>query len=126
MTGRFTNLPLKVSSFDGRNFVLLEDFSFTRPNGEVITVPAGSESDGASTPPEIWPVLPPFGLYWPAAVLHDWAYRYSKLPKDECDLLLNEGMAALGVHEVTRIEIYEGVHFGGGKAFAEDRQKQAG
>lgn len=117
----FTGLPLKVSSLDGHNFVLLEPFSFTRPDGSIITVPAGSESDGASTPRAIWPTMPPFGIYWPAAYLHDWAYRYSDLDKATCDNLLMEGMRALNVSETERILIYEGVHLAGQEAFNADR-----
>lgn len=118
----FQNLPLKVSTSDGRNFTLLEPFSFVTRAGEVYTVPAGSQSDGASTPQAGWNILPPFGPYWPAAFLHDWTYRYSNLPKPVCDSLLLEAMEISGVGEVERMTIYEGVHLGGWKAFREDRQ----
>ncbi|HZV33857.1 MAG TPA: DUF1353 domain-containing protein, partial [Verrucomicrobiae bacterium] len=114
----------KVSSKDGRNFVLLESFTFVTKAGETITVPAGSESDGASTPKPIWNVLPPFGTYWPAAYLHDYLYRYTQRPKSECDSLLNEAMESLGVIEDERIAIYEGVNFGGQLAFDHDRSQQ--
>ena len=125
MKGSFSTDELKVSTSDGRNFKLIEPFFFIRPSGEVITVPAGTESDGASTPRAVWPTIPPFGCYWMAAYLHDWAYLVSDLPKEECDQLLEEGMEALDVPEAERIVIYEGVHFGGAQAFREDRQNQA-
>lgn len=121
MTPGFHELPLKVSSSDGRNFVLLAPFSFVTKAGDIITVPIGAESDGASTPRGTWNVLPPFGKYWPAAFLHDFLYRYTTLPKAECDNLLNEAMESLGVEEVERIAIYEGVHLGGQTAFDQDR-----
>lgn len=120
----FQNLPLKVSTQDGHNFVLLEPFSFVRPNGEVITVPTDTTSDGASTPPILWPKLPPFGKYWKAAFLHDYLYRCTTRPKSECDTIFNEAMESLQVEEETRITMYEGVHLAGWKAFRDDRQVQ--
>jgi len=68
-------LPFQVSSVDGRNFVLLADAFYTSADGARYCLPAGAASDGASTPPEVWPLMPPFGKYWPAAYLHDAAYR---------------------------------------------------
>lgn len=121
MTG-FSTVRLKVASSDGRNFVLLEPFTYTARSGEVITVPVGAESDGASTPKSIWMSLPPFGLYWPAAYLHDYLYRCTDRPKNECDGLLSEAMQVLGVNETERILIYEGVHYGGESSFTADRK----
>ena len=79
MQSRFQNLPFKVSSVDGRNFVLLADVFYISADGTRYCLPAGASSDGASTPPEVWPILPPFGKYWPAAYLHDAAYRNTLL-----------------------------------------------
>ena len=123
MVGIFHSLPLKVSSMDGRSFVLLEAFDFFRPSGEKITVPVGTKSDGASTPRLIWDAIPPFGSYWPAAYLHDFLYRNTQRPKEECDTILNEAMVALNVEDVERINIYEGVHLGGWKSFDDDRAR---
>jgi len=124
MQSGFQDLPLKVSSRDGRNFVLLAPFTFVTKAGEIITVPAGTTSDGASTPRPIWNVIPPFGVYWPAAYLHDYLYRDTQRPEAECDNLLSEAMASLNVEEAERIAIYEGVHLGGWKAFKQDRSEQ--
>lgn len=115
---------LNVSSSDGRNFTLLESFNYIAKDGLVITVPAGSESDGASTPREMWCFIPPFGTYWMAAYLHDYLYRYSQLPKVRCDELLKEAMECLGVEFIERDEIYEGVNLDGQISFDEDRRKQ--
>lgn len=115
---------LKVESSDGRNFVLLVTFSFIRPSGEVVTVPMGATSDGASTPQAMWNVLPPFGTYWRAAFLHDWLYRGSDRPKGECDTILKEAMESLGVGWLDRDSIYEGVAIGGEESFRADRAAQ--
>lgn len=121
----FTCTNLKVSTSDGRNFVLLEPFTYVTAKMERIEVPAGTESDGASTPREIWSAFPPFGDYWRAAFLHDYLYRETDRPKDECDSLFLEAMEALGVEDATRRTLYEGVHLWGAKAFSEYRAARA-
>jgi hypothetical protein len=132
MNPGFNNLPFKVSSSDGRNFILLEDVIYVTQDGsKTYLMPAGSGSDGASTPPEIWLSFPPFGSYWPAAYLHDCAYRGTlqsldgkpvMLPKDQCDELLKDAMTACGTHVFTRDAIFEGVALGGQSAFDTDRK----
>lgn len=122
MTG-FSTLTLCVESTDGHNFSLLEPFTFTSSKGEVIEVPAGTKTDGATTPRALWPTLPPFGTYWRAAVLHDYLYRDSKRPKAECDSLLLDAMQLIGVDSGIRTVIYEGVHLGGWGAFDYDREQ---
>lgn len=117
----FSTTSLKVQTSDGRNFVLLEPFSYTSSAGVIITVPAGATSDGASTPREIWALIPPFGTYWMAAFLHDYLYRSTNFSKNECDDLLRDAMECLGVDLIEREEIYEGVHLGGNSSFVSDR-----
>jgi len=116
---------IAVRTKDGRNFTALESFGFLSKSGELVTVPAGATSDGASTPRILWREIPPFGLYWLAAFLHDWLYRCSQKPKEECDNLLKEAMESLGVSEFETVTIYEGVHWGGQDSFNEDRKAQS-
>jgi hypothetical protein len=128
----FRNTSLDVRTSDGRNVKLLEDLVYLTDSGETITVPAGSESDGYSTPRELWIQFPPFGpsgqgqaqIGWFSAILHDWAYRYSSLSKHECDMLLLEAMRSQGVSALDRDLIYEGVNLGGQSAFDTDRKNQ--
>lgn len=124
MTPGFSTLSIKVETSDGRNVIVLEDFSFTDSKGNVYVVPAGSKSDGASTPRFLWRELPPFGVYWLAAVFHDWLFRYSKLPEHQCNALLLEAMVSLNVPLLERQAIFEGVSLGGWVSFAEDRKAQ--
>ena len=123
MSPGFNFLPFQVASSDGRNFVLQESVIYVTQDGsKSYLMPAGATSDGASTPPEIWINFPPFGSYWPAAFLHDCAYRgtlqntdgtLAMLPKDECDKLLLDAMVACGTHQFTRDAIYDGVALAG-------------
>ena len=134
MPARFQNTPFKVSTMDGRNFTLLADVYYLAADGTRYCLPAGAMSDGASTPREIWTLIPPFGPYWPAAFLHDAAYRNTllvwngaawvkaALARGQCDALLLEALAALGVGALERQAIYDGVVLGGASAFNSDRK----
>ena len=127
---------LLVRTTDGRNVVLQEPLEFVTDAGRRLRAPAGTESDGASTPAALWPTYPPFGKYWLAAVLHDAAYRDklevmnlagqwvpAHLAKDDCDALFLQAMRSLGVTEADRLILYDGVHFGGNAAFNADRKQ---
>lgn len=118
----FKNDSLSVSTRDGRDITLLEELVYVTEAGETITVPVGSQADGCSTPKAVWNLIPPFGAYWMAAVLHDYLYRKTERPKEECDLLFLEAMKSLGVDLLLRQTIYEGVHLGGAWSFDDDRR----
>lgn len=120
----FSTDSLKVQTSDGRNFILLEPFSYVTSAGVTINVPVGATSDGASTPPELWPTIPPFGKYWMAAFLHDYLYRCTQLPKTECDSIFKDAMLSLGVTVLEAITIYEGVNVFGTSSFDSDRAAQ--
>lgn len=109
----FSVKDLHVEEADGKDVTLLEPFTYTTLKGEVITVPAGTTSDGASTPRALWVVLPPFGTYWMAAFLHDYLYRNSTFPRSKCDAILKEAMERLGVNWFRRNIIWLGVRVGG-------------
>ena len=125
---------LLVRTSDGRNVILQEPLEFVRGSDMVIfRAPAGSASDGISTPSEIWLHFPPFGTWWRAGIIHDAAYRdtlevfqdgqwvKAHLSKDDSDQLFLEAMASLGVGEMDRNTIYQGVHLAGARAFHDDR-----
>lgn len=109
----FSVKDLHVEESDGRNCLLLEPFTYTSLKGEVIEVPIGTTSDGASTPRALWVILPPTGRYWMAAFLHDYLYRCSDKPRIDCDNLLKEAMLRLGVNRFRAEVIYLGVRIGG-------------
>lgn len=121
----FTCSKFRVETDDGLHFTLLEPVVYFTHELERIEIPAGATSDGASVPRALWNILPPFGSYWRAAVLHDWLYRCSTKPKDECDLIFRDAMTDLGVEPAVRDAIYEGVRLGGQAAFDEDRKAKA-
>ena len=118
----FSSDALKVSTTDGWHCTLLEPFTYTSSAGVVVTVPAGATSDGASTPREMWAFIPPFGVYWKAAFLHDYLYRSTQMPKADCDNLLKDAMECLGVYKIEQAAIYQGVKIAGQSSFDEDRK----
>lgn len=81
--GEFSGEPkLEVkSNSNGRpTFLLLEDFSFSDPNGLVWETPKGWEVDGASIPQFAWSIVggPLSGRYLQASIIHD---RYCDIKK---------------------------------------------
>lgn len=87
-------------------------------SGEWVNVPAGYLTDGASVPRVFWSMIPPWGKYGQAAVVHDIVCEYLSITKDglphpvtrkECDDLLLQAMAALKVPFVTRHAIHKAV-----------------
>jgi hypothetical protein len=123
--GRFIGLPFQCKTSDGRNFELTASFTYLTDAGEQVVVPIGALSDGASTPPEVWNLIPPFGVYWPAAYMHDFLYRCTQRTKAECDALFDEAMKTLGTNPLVRLAIYHAVALAGQDAFDRDRKAQA-
>ena len=87
-------------------------------SGEWVNVPAGYLTDGASVPQVLWSLIPPWGAYGQAAVVHDLLCEYLATTKDgvpqkitraRCDEILLEAMVALGVPVVKRCTIYRAV-----------------
>jgi hypothetical protein len=123
-----------VRTKDGRNFVFTEPVEYSAHDGQTYRIPTGAQTDGASTPVELWLKFPPFGTYWLAAALHDSAYRGTlewrlpdgswtpcMLPKDHCDSLFLEAMRSLNVDGLARETLYNGVRLFGWRAFRDDR-----
>jgi len=66
--------PLILEDIGDRTFRLVSSFRFHiggDDSDEIITVPVGFITDFASIPQIFWNILPPFGPYGKAAVIHD-------------------------------------------------------
>ena len=83
-----------------------------------VTVPAGYLTDGASVPQLLWNLIPPWGSYGQAAVVHDLLCEYLaivvagelvSITRERCDEIFYESMGVLGVPEWKRLAIYQGV-----------------
>jgi hypothetical protein len=111
---------------DGKTFVVRTSFSFYRigNNEQLITVPEGFDSDGASVPRIFWPILPRWGKYGKAAILHDYMYRIKEYSRKECDDVMLEAMKVLEVPEWEQALIYRSLRsFGWGGWYRLKSQK---
>lgn len=130
----FQNKVISVLTGDGRNFALLEDVFYTANDGTEYAFPKGAQSDGISSPPEAWPLRPPFGQDWLAGVGHDCFYRNTALKvlpdgsrvkadlnKEQSDLLLREMAVSLGDNDFQADQLYYGVKDFGWRAWSTDR-----
>lgn len=98
--------------------VLLDDrFRFVRPSGEIIEVPKGYCSDGASIPRPLWVLEPPYGDCLEAAIPHDWSYSAMLRPRAECDQIFLEALTAKGIAPWKRNLLYLGVRAGGWQGY---------
>jgi len=117
--------PLIVSPLpDGKRWKLVRPFIYhvgSEYSKDEIKVPTGFITDFASSPPHIWIVIPPWGKYGKAAVIHDYLYQTASRTRKEADDIFKEGMQVLGVDKVRVFLMYWAVRlFGmwayGGKA----------
>lgn len=118
----------KDGTTDGVNWYLLEKFLYLSggmENIEVI-VPAGFITDFASVPRALWNIYPPWGMYGPAAIVHDFLYWDQAVPRDIADKTLLEAMTGLGVDFVTRKAIYDAVALAGQMAWDDNARRKRG
>lgn len=89
-------------------------------SGRVVAVPAGFVTDGASVPRLLWAILPAWGRYSRAAVVHDYlcilieqGARHREAPNRAiADAIFREAMAVCGVGVVTRWTLWLGARLG--------------
>jgi len=99
MSAFTSELKLKPLPDDIR-WALLEKFEYylgDTDSGISIKVPKGFVTDLCSVPQCLWFVLPPWGRYGKAAVLHDFLYRDQRFARILCDAMFFESMTVLNV-----------------------------
>lgn len=90
---------------------------------KVVRVPAGFKTNLASVPRFFWRLIPPFGRYTVAAVIHDWLYTEKRLAdgtpvdKEYADELFLRLMEEFDVDATTRGIMYTSVHLAGQSAW---------
>uniref|UniRef100_A0A6M3J8R7 DUF1353 domain-containing protein n=1 Tax=viral metagenome TaxID=1070528 RepID=A0A6M3J8R7_9ZZZZ len=92
--------PLIVTPLpDGRSWKLVQEFDYyigKESNQNIIHVPEGFVTDFASVPRPLWFLMPPWGVYGKAAVIHDYGYSTKIRTRKETDQIFLEGMLVLG------------------------------
>jgi hypothetical protein len=125
---RFTSILLVSPLADGQTWVLMREFGYdvgAEGSQDQITVPVGFETDFASVPRPFWAILPKWGKYGNAAVIHDWLYWEQGRARPAADAVLLEGMAVLGVSAVVRHTIYTAVRLLGWLAWYRNQADRA-
>jgi hypothetical protein len=117
--------PLLVSPLtDGRTWVVMRPFGYdvgAEGSGDRVEVAVGFMTDFASAPRPLWIVLPKWGKYGNASVIHDWLYWTQERSRCEADRIFLEGMRVLQVGRATRGAIYAAVRVFGWLAWLRNR-----
>ena len=110
---------------NGRQLHLLNDVSYTAPDGIVWTAPAGWTIDGASIPKPFWSIIggPLEGRYRNASIFHDVACDRRDRPWDKAAMMFYQAMRCGGAsEEKSKIMYYAvyrfGPHWGSGSTMA--------
>ena len=124
----FTSILLVSPLADGKTWVLMRDFGYdvgSEGSADRINVSIGFETDFASIPRLLWTVLPKWGRYGNAAVIHDWLYWRQERPRKAADDILLEAMGVLNVAAMTRAAMYWGVRLFGWIAWMRNQADRA-
>lgn len=105
----------QIEEVDSRLFKTLQDLTYIANNGEIILVPAGFITDGASIPKIFWSIIgSPFtGKYKKPALIHDYLYAIHLTSRKRVDSIFIEGMKYLGVSRIKRVLMWFAVKVGG-------------
>jgi len=119
------NGPLRFELMpNGHSAQLIKDYKIRLADNRIITVPSGFETDFASVPRLFWRIVPPWGRYSPAAVVHDFLYHTGMLRRSEADRIFLELMKRLSVPFWKRRMMYWAVRVGGWKAWNNSRKRK--
>lgn len=119
------NGPLQFELLpNGRSARLIKDYKVRISDSRTITVPAGFETDFASVPRLFWRIVPPWGRYSPAAVVHDFLYHTGLVTRVEADRIFLDLMTKLGVPTWKCRMMYWAVRVGGWKAWNDSRRRE--
>lgn len=61
------------------NWVVVNNWHYTLPNGIHIIIPSGFVTDLVSIPRPLWSIISPFGSLLLAGLIHDFGYKYNYL-----------------------------------------------
>ena len=109
----FTKHPALRLLPDGESWEVAESFEYhvgSEDSNEIIKVPKGFITDGASIPKIFWSIIGgPWGKYGYAAVVHDYLYYKHIYTRRRSDQIFLEAMEVLGVSKWKRNTMYVAV-----------------
>lgn len=123
---------LVVQALDARKWKVKERFNYNIDVADslnAVEVPVGFITDFASIPRPLWVLLPPWGQYGKAAVIHDFMYTEHKhstydaegvesfvqIERKQADDIFLQAMEVLGVNVITRYAMYAAVRVFGNR-----------
>lgn len=109
---------LIVTEHDEMHWKLVEELRY-RGNEHLFVVPKGFVTDFASVPRPLWSLIPTYGRYTKAAVLHDYLSRFpneADINRCDADGIFRKVMHELGVGYVRRRMMWAAVRWAGGIA----------
>jgi len=124
---KFTEVLVVSPLADGRTWVTRKDFGYDigeEGSGNTIDVPIGFMTDFASIPRPLWVILPRWGKYGNAAVIHDYCYWEQSRSRLESDRIFREAMEVLEVPGWKSCAMYYSVRLGGCLAWSGNRRKK--
>lgn len=101
---------------EGKRWELVQPFTYTGAT-DTFTVPAGFTTDFASVPRVFVWLLPRYGRWTQAAILHDYLWdlaRKGQFRKHDADGLFNRALRELGVPYLRRWVMWAAVRVGSG------------
>ncbi len=124
---RFTETLIVTPLPDGKTWIILADFGYDvgeEGSSDVINVPIGTYTDFASIPRPLWIILPRWGKYGNAAVIHDWLYWDQARSRKEADGIFLDAMGILEVSPWQKHAIYWAVRAFGWWAWWRNKNKK--
>ena len=115
-TSRLVVSPVEKNGIWTGTWRLCRPFTYhvgSRNSRFVIKVPMYFETDFASVPWLFWQLIPKWGRYGKAAVLHDRLYRTHQVSRKMSDLIFYEAMIVGGTKRWKARLMYLGVRIGG-------------
>ncbi len=117
----FTTALIVSPLSDGKSWVLLENFKYhvgTIESDDIVEAKKGFATDFASVPRIFWFVIPKWGKYGNASVIHDWLYwEQGARSRKEADDIFLEAMGCLDVKKWKMYTMYYAVRWFGGIAW---------
>jgi len=104
----------------GRRVILSKPYTVTLDDA-TFEIPAGFVTDFASVPRAFWRIVPPWGRYFPAAIVHDYLYSIHDRPKEAADKIFLLIMEALKIPAWRRHIMYRAVRWFGGRAWRDGK-----
>jgi hypothetical protein len=119
---------VQVSPFgDGEYWFLRHELRYEvwESGGLTVPVPEGFVTDFASIPRPFWSILPTWGQYGPASIVHDYLYWDQRCTREQADAIMLLAMEDSHVSRLRRLLIFWALRMGGAWAWRSNAKLRA-